>query len=504
MAKKGIGGVIAGSIVLFLGAIIITAGVGGRVAANSFLIEPMVGTTFQDIEDQALPTLKASFYSQFLLGVKDAVIGAFGGTTNLAMFINCSTSMQVLGQTIPLLAAGYPLYYGSALLATWGVFNDTIQLFGSPVKGVVEWSGAPITYTLNDAINLTQGSSMGLPGFLEADPLGDGTPGMLAFIAIYANPSSVGFPDVATLATVGYGLASGTHLSVVAGWITTELYNFVPTAIQGALGWTVAPPAATATTAGKYILLQWAEKVLIPAGLGTLDPAATNFEVDTDFANMTQVEAVWASVTGVTDFTKWDTGDTSLIAQFDPDLTTTQFNAIVAWADTLEPVMQAGVGAELGITPGTNFYLSALLGQWMELGFLQEEPLVEGFEIDFTPANRLSSAGAIALWTQLKSEEGIKKWYRAVDGLFGAEYYQLKAEHGLVDEQMMNICDYLETWRSETLFALNIEEEKISLPIWGYDIKKALDDLELYLPIGGGVFAVAGVLLIALFARKRA
>ena len=41
------------------------------------------------------------------------------------------------------------------------------------------------------------------------------------------------------------------------------------------------------------------------------------------------------------------------------------------------------------------------------------------------------------------------------------------------------------------------------LPIWGTDIKGALDDLELYLPIGGGVFAVAGILLIALFARKR-
>ena len=57
MAKKGIGGVISGSIILFLGAIIITAGVGGRAMTNTFLIEPMVGSTLQDIEDQALPAL---------------------------------------------------------------------------------------------------------------------------------------------------------------------------------------------------------------------------------------------------------------------------------------------------------------------------------------------------------------------------------------------------------------------------------------------------------------
>jgi hypothetical protein len=470
----------------------------------------MVGDTFQKIEDQAIPELipaiKDMAYPQFLDGVYTQMQYAFGGDpANLAMFINCSTSMQLLGQVIPTLAAGYPLYYGSALYATWGVFNDTIQLFGSPVKGVIEWAGAPLSYTLNDAINLTQGTPGGLPGILEADPLGDGTPGMLAFLAVYADPTSIGIPDKATLALY-YGLASQTHLDLVAGWITSELFPAVPGVLTTALGWNEMLPAATVTKVGDYILAQWAEMILIPAGLGTLDPAATNFEVGTDFDNLTQVKGVWNSLVGG-DFLRWYAEDTTLKAEFNLD--DTQFDDIVDWIGVVEPTVLAAIASEFGLPNDSTLYLRLFLGQWMEIGYLLDVPLFSMlgsdliFEIDFTHANVLSSDGAIDLWTQLKSEEGIKKWYQAVDDPLGPEYLELKAEHGLVNEQMNYICDYLETWRSETLFTLNMEQHEISLPIWGYDIGQALDDLELYLPIGGGVFAVAGILLIALFARKR-
>ena len=86
-------------------------------------------------------------------------------------------------------------------------------------------------------------------------------------------------------------------------------------------------------------------------------------------------------------------------------------------------------------------------------------------------------------------------------------YLDLQAEFGFDDDQMEFVCDYLDEFRRSTIFAMNAlqpEEDQIALPIWGLDVEKALDDVELYLPIAGGVFACAGVLLIALFARKRA
>ncbi|MBN2155203.1 MAG: hypothetical protein JW776_04115 [Candidatus Lokiarchaeota archaeon] len=503
MAKKGIGGVITGSIVLFLGAIIITAGVGGRVGVNTFLIEPYVGEAFNMIEEMAIPEIKKGAYADFLSGVKDAMVGAFGGPGNLALFVNGSTSMQVVGQVIGNLAGAVPTYYGNPLFATWGVFNDTIQAFyTTPIKGVIEWAGVPLTYTLNDAINLTQGSSLGLPGFLEPDPLGDGTPGMLAFLGVYANPSSAGFPDVPTLATVGYGLASGTHLDLVAGWITTELFNFVPYAIGSQVGWAVPP--ATAATAEKYILVQWAEKALIPAGLGTLDPLATNFEVGTDFTDLAQVEAVWASVTDTDDLDKWFNNQQSTLTT-ELTLVGDQYTDIRTWLDTVEPTVQAGVAANFGF-PANDVYLRMLLGQWMDIGFLQDEPLAPGFEIDLPPGEILDSDTALAVWNSLTDDEGLKKWYAAVDNRYGPEFDELQEDLGLsTDLKVDLICNYLETWRSDTIFVLGAEYDMLpELPIWGTDIKGALDDLELYLPIGGGVFAVAGILMIALFARKRA
>jgi hypothetical protein len=493
--------VISGSIILFLGAIIITAGVGGRAMANSFLIEPMVGSTLQDIEDQALPPLRANFYSQYLNGIKDGVVDALGGPANFGLFVNGSTSMGVLGATIPTLAAGYPLYYGNPLLATWGIFNDTIQAFGSPVKGVIEWAGVPLTYSLNDAINLTQGTTAGLPGFLEPDPLMDGTPGMLAFLGIYANPMSVGAANTTVLAAF-YGLPSVTHLDLVAGWITTELWNFVPTAIQGGLLWTSAPPAATAADADNYIIVQWAELALIPGGLGTMDPSATGFEVGTHFAGWDEAKATWDSLTDLDEFERWYVGDTALISEL--GISTSAYNDVVAYVDTIEPIVQGLVNSLYSkLIPGPNFYLDAFLSQWMEY-YLLEDGLAPGFEIDFATVNILDFAVARALWADLTSEEGIKEWFAAVNDRYGPEYDAKADEFGLNFETMKDVTNYLAEWRDTTLFALNMQEEMIALPIWGYDLASALDDLELYLPIGGGVFACAGVLLIALFARKRA
>jgi hypothetical protein len=431
---------------------------------------------------------------------------AFGGDPAiLGLFINTSTSMQLIGQLMTNLA---PAYGGNPSAALVGIFNDNIQsLYGTPVKGVSEWVGAPLGYSADDVSNLTQGPiAYPLPGILEADPLGDGTPGMLAFLSIYANPAAAGFPSVALLATVGYGLPAQAYLDSVAGWITYELFPVVPGVLTTTLGWNEMLPAATAAKVGDYILAQWAEMILIPAGLGTLDPAATNFEVGTDFDNLTQVKGVWNSLVGG-DFLRWYAEDTTLKAEFNLD--DTQFDDIVDWIGVVEPTVLAAIASEFGLPNDSTLYLRLFLGQWMEIGYLLDVPLFSMlgsdliFEIDFTHANVLSSDGAIDLWTQLKSEEGIKKWYQAVDDPLGPEYLELKAEHGLVNEQMNYICDYLETWRSETLFTLNMEQHEISLPIWGYDIGQALDDLELYLPIGGGVFAVAGILLIALFARKR-
>ncbi|MHA1111224.1 MAG: hypothetical protein ACTSRE_08980, partial [Promethearchaeota archaeon] len=95
---------ISGSIILFLGAIIITAGVGGRAMANTFLIEPMVGSTLQDIEDQALPQLVPAIqdmaYPLFLDEVYTQMQYAFGGDpANLAAFINGSVAAGAIFAT---------------------------------------------------------------------------------------------------------------------------------------------------------------------------------------------------------------------------------------------------------------------------------------------------------------------------------------------------------------------------------------------------------------------
>jgi hypothetical protein len=514
MAKKGIGGVITGSIILFLGAIIITAGVGGRVAVNTFLVEPMVGSTFQDIEDQAIPELepatKDMAYPMFLDEVYTQMQYAFGGDpANLAAFINCSTSMQLIGQMMTDLA---PAYGGDPMAALFGIYNDNIQgTYSTPVRGASEWIGGALSYTADDVSNLSMGAvAYPLPGILEEDPLGDGTPGMLAFLSIYADPTAAGFPDAATLATVGYGLPSVNHLDNIAGWITMELFPIVPVLITSALGWNAYLPAATAATAGDYILAQWGALALIPGGLGTLDPAATNFEVgSTNFDNLTQVSDVWNSLVGG-DFLRWYAGDTDLITEL--GISSAAYTDVINWIPVVEPTVLAAVAGEYGLTYTTpaDLYLRLFVGQWMHIGYLLDDPLFSMlgsdlvFEIDFPTAYVLDSDTGLALWTQLKSEDGIKKWYAAVDDYYGPEYLELKEYWGFGDEQMGQITSYLAEWRDTTLFALNQQEEMIALPIWGYDLAQALDDMELYLPIAGGVFACAGVLLIALFARKRA
>jgi hypothetical protein len=448
-------------------------------------------------------------YPLYLDGVYQAMQYAFGGDpANLAAFINCSASMGLIGQTLPALAAGYPLYFGNGLLATWGMFNDTIQAFGSPFKGVIEWSGAPLTYTLNDAINLTQGTPGGLPGILVPD-VGGGTPGMLAFLSIYANPTSVGIPDLPTLAGA-YGLASQTHLDLIAGWITGELFPLVPGVMTTALAWNELMPAATSATVGDYILAQWAQMALVPSpGLGSLDPLATNFEVDSTFENLTQVKSVWNSLIGG-EFLRWYAGDTTLIG--DLSITQTIYDDVVDWLPEVLPVVLMGVAGEFGLTYTTPdaLYKDLFIGQWGHIGYLLDDPLFSMlgsdlvFEIDFAYVDQLSQADGLALWTDLTSEEGIKEWFAAVNDRDGPEYEAKQAEFDLNFEQMKKVVNYLAEWRDSTLFALNIQEEEIVLPIWGADLGAALDDLELYLPIGGGVFACAGVLLIALFARKRA
>ena len=420
MAKKGIGGVISGSIILFLGAIIITAGVGGRAMANTFLIEPMVGSTLQDIEDQALPELVPAIqdmaYPLFLDEVYTQMQYAFGGDpANLAAFINCSTSMQLLGQIIADLTAAVPFYYGNPLIATQGIFNDTIQAsFATPVRGVTEYIGIPLVYLPMHVINLTQGTTAGLPGILEPD-VGGGTPGMLAFLSVYADPTSAGIPDLLTL-SMAYGLPSQNHLDFVAGWITGELFPIVPTLMTGALGWNEMLPAATSATVGDYILAQWAQMALVPGGLGTLDPAATNFEVDSTFENMTQVKSVWNSLTGG-EFLRWYAQDTNLI--IDLSITQVIYDDVIAWLPVVLPVVLTGVAGEFGLTYTTPeaLYLDLFIGQWGHIGFLLDDPLFSMlgsdliFEIDFSYVNQLSAEDGLALWDDLTSEEGIKEWF---------------------------------------------------------------------------------------------
>ena len=289
-----------------------------------------------------------------------------------------------------------------------------------------------------------------------------------------------------------------------------ELFPVVPALMTGALMWNEMMPAATSATVGDYILAQWAQMALIPSpGLGSLDPAATNFEVDSTFENMTQVKNAWNSLIGG-DFLRWYAGDPTLVDDY--NLTTTIYNDVIAWLPVVLPVVLTGVAGEFGLTYTTAdaLYMDLFIGQWGHIGFLLDDPLFSMlgsdliFEIDFAYVDQLSAEDGLALWDDLTSEEGIKEWFAAVNDRDGPEYEAKQLEHGLNYEQMKDVVNYLAEWRDETLFALNIQEEMIALPIWGYDLAAALNDLELYLPIGGGVFACAGVLLIALFARKRA
>ncbi len=515
MAKKGIGGVIMGSIVLFLGAIIITAGVGGRAAANTFLIEPMVGSTLQDIEDQAIPALEPAIkdmaYPLFLDGVHTQMQYAFGGDpANLAAFINGSTAAGAIFATANALHPSPPGPYADLNAALLGLFNDNIlTLYGTPIPGISESmnAGSPIGYTLPMVGALCNGAGAPFVGILEQDPLGDGTPGILVFLGTYQ--AALADPPTMAAMLAAYGLPVQAMLDAVAGYITMILFPAVGALTSGGLGWNEIMPDATATTVGDYILAQWAQMALVPGGLGSLDPAATNFEVDSTFENLTQVKGVWNSLVGG-DFLRWYAEDPTLETEF--NLLPTTYDDIITCIGTVEPLVLAAVAGEYGLTYTTpaDLYLRLFIGQWMRIGYLLDDPLFSMlgsplvFELNFPYVYVLSSDDGLALWDQLKSEEGIKQWYAAVDDYYGPEYLALKAEHGLVDEQMNHITDYLETWRDETLFALNLQEEQIALPIWGYDLAAALDDLELYLPIAGGVFAVAGVLLIALFARKRA
>ena len=513
MAKKGIGGVISGSIILFLGAIIITAGVGGRAMANSFLIEPMVGSTLQDIEDQALPQLVPAIqdmaYPLFLGEVYTQMQYAFGGDpANLAAFINGSTAAGVIYATADAL---HPAPYADLNAALVGLFNDNILTnYGTPIPGISESmnGGAPIGYTLPMVGALCMGTgSPPFVGILEADPLGDGTPGILVFLATYQ--AALADPPTMAAMLAAYGLPAQAMLDAVAGYLVTVLFPAVGALTSGALGWNEVMPDATAATVGDYILAQWGQMALVAGGLGTLDPAATNFEVDSTFENLTQVKSVWNSLVGG-QFLRWYDGDTDLV----DDLSITQviYDDVVAWLPVVLPIVLMGVAGEFGLTYTTEdaLYLDLFIGQWGHIGFLLPDPLFSMlgsdliFEIDFAYVDQLSAADGLALWTDLKSEVGIKAWYAAVDDRDGPEYEAKQLEHGLNYEQMKDVVNYLELWRSETLFALNIQEEQIALPIWGYDLAAALNDLELYLPIGGGVFACAGVLLIALFARKRA
>jgi hypothetical protein len=522
MAKKGIGGVITGSIILFLGAIIITAGVGGRMAANTFLIEPMVAETFQTVQDEAIPMLEPQIkdmaYPMFLDGVYTQMQYAFDDDpANLAIFINGSTAAGAIYGTANALYPSPPGPYADLNAALVGLFNDNIQtLYSTPIPGISEAmnGGSSLGYTLPQvgAVCMGTGTSswMGIPwaGILEEDPLGDMTPGILVFMQQY----QIGLANASYMADMvaAYGLVAQPFLDAIMGYISNVLFPAVPLLITGNLGWDMTDPlpAATASTVGDYILAQWAQKALLPDGLGTLDPAATNFEVDTVFQNLTQVKMVWGSL--LTEFSRWRTGEAALEDEF--NLTSSTFTDIINWIPVVEPTVLTAVAGEYGLTYTTpsDLYLRLFVGQWQEIGYLLPYSLFEElglnvtFELDLTAANQLSNDGALALWTELKTKEGIMKWYGAVDKRYGEDYLELKAEHGLVDEQMNMICNYLEDWRDVRLLELNIEQQQMALPIWGYDIGKALNDLELYLPIAGGVFACAGVLLIALFARKRA
>ncbi|TFG20477.1 MAG: hypothetical protein EU530_03165 [Promethearchaeota archaeon] len=513
MAKKGIGGVISGSIILFLGAIIITAGVGGRAMANSFLIEPMVGSTLGDIEAQAIPALEPAIqdmaYPLFLDGVYTQMQYAFGGDpANLAAFINGSTAAGAIYATANAL---HPAPYADLNAALVGLFNDNILTnYGTPIPGISESmnAGTPIGYTLPMVGALCMGSgSPPFVGILEEDPLTDGTPGILVFLATYQ--AAMADPPTMTAMLAAYGLPAQAMLDAVAGYITMVLFPAVGALITGALGWNEMMPAATSATVGDYILAQWAQMALLPGGLGSLDAAATNFEVDSTFENLTQVKSVWNSLIGG-EFLRWYAGDTTLIG--DLSITQTIYDDVVDWLPEVLPVVLMGVAGEFGLTYTTPdaLYKDLFIGQWGHIGYLLDDPLFSMlgsdlvFEIDFAYVDQLSQADGLALWTDLTSEEGIKEWFAAVNDRDGPEYEAKQAEFDLNFEQMKKVVNYLAEWRDSTLFALNIQEEEIVLPIWGADLGAALDDLELYLPIGGGVFACAGVLLIALFARKRA
>ena len=151
MARKGIGGIIFGSFIIFLGAVVITGGIVARPVVNNYLIEPMTDDAFTQIETMVLtdltPEIKKMAYPQFMDGVLNQMQYAFGGDPgNLAAFINGSTAAGAMNQTAEALQ---PAPYADDSAALLGLFNDNIMtLYGTPIPGISEAmnGGAPIGY----------------------------------------------------------------------------------------------------------------------------------------------------------------------------------------------------------------------------------------------------------------------------------------------------------------------------------------------------------------------
>ena len=94
----GKGSLIGGSIGIILGALLITGGFMAPAYINTTLLEPEVPGGIQAIWDEGEPLVVATAYSEYIIGVEEAAIEAFGGEAGTALYINCTVGSLILQQ----------------------------------------------------------------------------------------------------------------------------------------------------------------------------------------------------------------------------------------------------------------------------------------------------------------------------------------------------------------------------------------------------------------------
>jgi hypothetical protein len=365
-------------------------------------------------------------------------------------------------------------------------------------------------YTVIAMDTLLNGNGI-VPGIFETDY--SGVPGIMAFYSVigagavnyvFLADNSTLLPYCAYYNTTLNQLA--TFFFYINDYLLPTINPWVPTLIGINAGFAI--PACTSATAYDYIKLQWGTAVLLPIGLGSLNPAAVGFEVNTTlFTNFAQILGLWdpnnaTSLVNEDGIELWVNATHGSEDAIDALTAGTGFSdelidVIIEWYDgSFEDVVKYNAGVELGVITDDIMYLRLLLLQWERM-LLSSEPVefegVTGVEVNLPEKDWLTEETRLNLWNDsfsysLTTEEGMAIWLKAAKGNDEA-IEELKENVALTDSQISGTGVWILHMRDDVLPEIAVKTGVISP-----GVKFIIDSLKssgIYLGIIGIVVLVA-------------